>query len=93
MRLEDYEVEAIKNVVNKYDENAQVYLFGSRTDETKRGGDIDLLIISDILTFNEKRKIRLDLYKRLGEQKIDIIITKEIRGAFIKLAYEQGVRL
>jgi len=93
MRLKNYEIEAIRNVVRKYDEKARVYLFGSRTDEKAKGGDIDLLIISDVLTFNEKRKIRLDLYKKLGEQKIDIIITKEVKGAFIKLAYEKGVRL
>ena len=93
MRLKESEIETIKSAVKKYDENAQVYLFGSRTDDTQKGGDIDILIISDFLTFNEKSKIRLELYEKLGEQKIDIIITKEIKSAFLKLAYENAVKL
>jgi predicted nucleotidyltransferase len=88
VRLKEFEIEAIKSAVRKYDENAQVYLFGSRTDDAQKGGDIDIIIISDILTFNEKTKIRLELYEKLGEQKIDIIITKEIKSVFLKLAYE-----
>jgi len=93
MRLKEYEIESIKSAVNKYDESAPVYLFGSRTDDTKRGGDIDILIISDKLKNKEIRKIRIEIFDLIGEQKIDIISSPSINGAFIEYAYRSGIRL
>ena len=93
MRLKEYEIEAMKSAVKKYDENAQVYLFGSRTDNAKRGGDIDILILSDKIKNKEVRKIRLEIFDLIGEQKIDIISSPSINGAFIEYAYRSGIRL
>jgi predicted nucleotidyltransferase len=45
MRLSDAERGAIRRAIADFDPEAMVYLFGSRTDDTKRGGDIDLLIM------------------------------------------------
>ena len=42
MRLEPEEVDGILVAVRSFDPDAQVYLFGSRVDDRKRGGDIDL---------------------------------------------------
>ena len=53
----------------------KVYLFGSRTDDTKRGGDIDLLV----RTSEEKKgvlaRVRMIAALKcfLGDQKIDVI--------------------
>ena len=45
MRLSEKEIQVITQVARKiYGMSVEVYLFGSRTDENKRGGDIDLLI-------------------------------------------------
>ncbi len=93
MRLKQKEIQNIKDVVREYDPDAQIYLFGSRADDTKKGGDIDLLIFSGILSEHDKRRIRLNLYDRLGEQKIDIIIARDLTGPFIRMAYEEGVAL
>jgi predicted nucleotidyltransferase len=43
MRLSHQEQSAIKGVLSKFDPSGKVYLFGSRVDDHRRGGDIDLL--------------------------------------------------
>ncbi|NWF66333.1 MAG: hypothetical protein HXX81_02580 [Campylobacterales bacterium] len=52
-----------------------MYLFGSRVDDNKRGGDIDLYIELDSFENIGKNKIEfLILLKRaIGEQKIDVV--------------------
>lgn len=93
MRLKKFEIQAIKLTIEKYDKDAQIYLFGSRTDDTKRGGDIDLLIISNKIDKRDIRKIKIELYDLIGEQKIDIISTSKIKGAFIEYAYKSSIKL
>lgn len=68
-------------------------MFGSRVDDNKKGGDIDLLIFSDILTERDKRRIRIRLYDKLGAQKIDIVIARDLSKPFVRLAYAEGVEL
>lgn len=57
------------------DFNGDIYLFGSRLDDAKRGGDIDILLLP-----KEKRnalKLSLEIQTKFFskcEQKIDIII-------------------
>lgn len=94
MRLQEYEIKSIREVVSAFDKNAKIYLFGSRVDDKKRGGDIDLLLISNTLTFRDKRRIRVGLNEKLGEQKIDIVIAKEGQdNPFVRIALNEGVLL
>ncbi len=93
MRLKDSEQIAILSTVKSLDPNARIYLFGSRVDDTKKGGDIDLLVMSDSLTREDKRTIKIKLYDLLGEQKIDIVLATDDSDPFVKLAIETGVKL
>jgi uncharacterized protein len=93
MRLTPSEVEIIKNAVHSLDSSAAVYLFGSRVDDMKQGGDIDLLIMSDTLTGDDVRRIRLALHDKLGEQKLDILIAKDTSEPFVRIAFREGVLL
>lgn len=93
MRLSQHEIRSIKEVVYSLDSNAKIYLFGSRVYDDKRGGDIDLLIISDKLTNKDARKLRIALYDKIVEQKIDIIIANDLRKPFTRIAVEEGVLL
>ena len=74
MRLLDQEVEAICNQVLRRDPEAQVYLYGSKLQSDLKGGDIDLLVLSEILTLKDKVEILIDLKDILGDQKIDLTI-------------------
>ncbi|MDX1919837.1 MAG: nucleotidyltransferase domain-containing protein [Candidatus Caenarcaniphilales bacterium] len=94
MRLSAHELNSIKEAVKSVDVDATVYLFGSRVDDTKKGGDIDLLIISEKIGFAEKSKILWTLYERIGEQKIDILLSKTGQEtAFIEIALKKGKQL
>ncbi len=54
IRLATEETKTISDTIYGFDKNAAIFLFGSRTDESKKGGDIDLLIISDITQVSNK---------------------------------------
>jgi len=93
MRITTKEHQAIKDVIHQLDPRAKIYLFGSRIDDHSRGGDIDLLILSEVITDLDRRNLRVELFDRLGEQKIDLIIAKDLSRAFVRIAYNQGLLL
>jgi predicted nucleotidyltransferase len=78
MRLTDFEINAITTIAKQHFGNdAQVYLFGSRTDDSKRGGDIDLFVSNkneQMLTLNAKVKFLTDLMLQIGEQRVDVVL-------------------
>ena len=93
MRLKDSEISIIKEAIISLDQSAKIYLFGSRVYDNKKGGDIDLLIFSGKLTNRDKSRIRINLYDRIGEQKIDIILAKDLRNPFVRIALKEGILL
>ena len=93
MRISKNEIEAIKESVNSLDKGAEIYLFGSRNLDLAKGGDIDLLIISEKLSYDDTITIRKTLYEKLDEQKIRIIIALDTTDPFVRIAYREGVLL
>ncbi len=77
MRLTPEEASIIRRQVGRvFGADARVWLFGSRADDARRGGDIDLYIEYAPRAEDEFRRIlNLDdeLQMRLGEQRIDIV--------------------
>jgi predicted nucleotidyltransferase len=77
---------------------SRLWLFGSRADPEKRGGDIDLYLevdayVPDVLAL--VRDLRLALFSQIGEQRIDIIVRAENTSpsALHELAKLEGVLL
>ena len=94
MRLSKDEVRVLKNSLYSLNSDAKLYLFGSRTDDSKRGGDIDLLIVSKNFTKKLLRKLRIEFFKSFGEQKLDIIIDDgSFANPFHKIAYQKAILL
>lgn len=91
MRLDEFERHLILQTIREFDPKAEIRLFGSRVDDSRKGGDIDLLVISEALTYRDKLLIRSRLKEKLGERKIDLIITKKPESAFIKNAFDESV--
>jgi predicted nucleotidyltransferase len=95
MRISENEKKSILNAVHALDPNAHVILFGSRADDNTRGGDIDLLVISDRIGFREEMKIRPVIMDQIGWQKIDLIVHKRNQATrpIVAIALETGVPL
>lgn len=96
MRLTDFERELIKKAFYETFQDGKIYLFGSRVDDTKRGGDIDLYLCPSQKYENErerKRKFQILLDEYLGEQKIDVVMAKETNRLIEKEAIRTGVEL
>ncbi|HET7361574.1 MAG TPA: nucleotidyltransferase domain-containing protein [Salinimicrobium sp.] len=97
MRLKPEEIAGIKEVAEEcFGTGAKVYLFGSRTRNDKKGGDIDLYIETTAKEnlFDKKIKMLRMLYERLGEQKIDIVVNNfEVALTIHQVARREGILL
>jgi predicted nucleotidyltransferase len=82
MRITENEISTIKNLAQKiFGQGTLVYLFGSRVDNDKKGGDIDLFITNKEktnLTILKKIEFLAELKLIIGEQKIDVILDNSI---------------
>lgn len=82
MRLNQKTIAALIKVFSKYINNhsAELRLFGSRVDDSLKGGDIDLLLIVENKFFLEqlidkKHYLLSSIKAEIGDQKIDLKIT------------------
>ncbi len=76
MRLSNRIIKILQDNITKSFGNVNIYLFGSRTDDTKKGGDIDIAIDADISTqeFRKKKSLLLALLLRMDfDYKLDIV--------------------
>src|SRR5689334_18733212 len=79
VRLSDSELNAIESLFRKYFlPEDKLWLFGSRVDLARKGGDIDLYVETYASTaaqaINMKADFLGDLEHEIGEQKIDVIL-------------------
>ena len=97
MRLTSHQQTIIKKLTAEiFGQDARLMLFGSRVDDTKKGGDIDLYIeVQDSqVVLDKKIKLLTALNLALGEQKIDLIVndfTKE--KTIYAIAKQTGIEL
>ncbi len=99
MRLSTSTRKIIRETVREiFGPNATVTVFGSRTDDNIRGGDIDLLILSETrIARREHKALQLvaRLQIRLGDQPIDVLVLdpETPRQPVHEEALRTGVRL
>jgi predicted nucleotidyltransferase len=78
MRLTPEAREIIRDTTREvFGEEARVRLFGSRVDDSERGGDIDLLVeLGSHQPDSGKKSLRLAalLQMRLGDQPVDVLV-------------------
>lgn len=97
MRLSESQRETIRSVVaDLVGPDSRIWLFGLRVDDSKRGGDVDLLIETDRVVPNRALALcRLEgrLAVKLGDRKIDLLLKDAQEVQIHRVAKEQGVLL
>ncbi len=101
MRLTAQQQAAVRATVSEtFGSDAQVRLFGSRADDNRRGGDIDLLVTTpecDIqVLMRAEISLLTQLQKQLGEQKIDLLLdypSRKFRPPILGIAMQTGILL
>ena len=101
MRLTPQQQSAIRTAVAEtFGENATSWLFGSRVDDNKRGGDIDLLIETKELDVTKIVRSELafltKLQMKLGEQRIDVLVdypSRKYTPPIFTIAKQTGIQL
>ena len=73
VRLSQATCQAIKSNVAKIVPEADCYLFGSRTDDTLKGGDIDVILTPEKLPLSLLSSLRRSILNQIGEQKLDLV--------------------
>lgn len=95
MRLSSFEIRSIVSVFEKVFAEGKIYLFGSRIDDSKSGGDIDLYIETrnDENLVEKKIQFLMALEALIGEQKIDIVFHRDSDRPIEKEATSKGILL
>ena len=82
----------IKLAKTHFGESAQVRLFGSRTNDQARGGDIDLQIIAPNSTYRDEIAFLVDVEHQLDER-VDLRVQRESRLLIDEIACKEGILL
>lgn len=94
MRLSKNTQDIIKNYFNEFFDG-EIYVFGSRVDDNKKGGDIDLYLVINNKDNIFKRKIKFlsRVKRKIGDQKIDIVFNENPNRLIEQEAMKWGIRL
>ena len=103
MRVTSQQIETLKLLTSQYfGEDAGLWLFGSRVDDNKKGGDYDFLIETPLNDADEivARKIKLIVQLQSSypfeDEKIDIIVKRRFSSfdmPIYQVAKHEGVQL
>jgi predicted nucleotidyltransferase len=83
MRLQPREIDAIAQAArDAFAPGTTVFVFGSRADDSQRGGDIDLLVeipeaIAPAELVRRRTRFVARIYRLLDEQRIDVVIATQ----------------
>lgn len=95
MRLKESEILAIKRSFDAVFSEGTVSLFGSRTDDSKKGGDIDLFleVRNSSSLFLKKIRFLAMLKRQIGEQRIDVVFNEDAGRLIEQEARRWAIRL
>lgn len=90
IRLDDVETAALAAAVEGVSADS-IELFGSRTDPSGRGGDIDLLILTAAPRFDTSRRVSSRFFMNC-EERIDVVVLDPDRLTAADQAFLESLR-
>ena len=90
VRMDALEKNALLNALHDIDE--EVYLFGSRLDLKKKGGDIDILVFSKENNLNLSKNISRKFFLEC-EEKIDVLVFDKDKLSDDQKAFIDSIQL
>lgn len=96
MRLSPQTILILKETISKYIKEPKIILFGSRTDDNKKGGDIDILVeTKDNISLKTQIKILAECEMKGISRKIDLIFKTPFNKeqSIFKTAIKEGIVL
>ncbi len=94
MRLTTAQINTIRQEVQRsLGQSAVIWLFGSRLDDQKKGGDVDLYVETTKHRLFDELSCKITLEEQL-EMPVDLIVRQPLDSAIIaRIAKTQGVRI
>jgi len=95
MRLSEHQRSVLKKNFKEIFGDGKIYLFGSRIDDSTKGGDIDLYISTTKKDSLSEKKIDflVNVKREIGEQKIDVVFDRGQNRLIDKKAKAEGIML
>lgn len=96
VRLNDEQIASIKQLAQQFFKSDKVWIFGSRADLTKRGGDIDIYLQTDETEdiLHKESAFYREFVKKFGFQKVDLLVDDRSQHKEIfTIAQQTGVKL
>jgi len=94
MRLSPHQSQMIRQRIHQHlGASAAIWLFGSRIDDRKKGGDVDLYVEAAPHTLLDEIRCKVELEEYL-DMPVDLIVRQPIDSSLIaKIAKTQGLQL
>ena len=93
MRVSRKTIDILTNLARiHFGEAAQVRLFGSRTNDSARGGDIDIQVIAPDSTYRDEVSFLVDVERQLDER-VDLRVQRGEKLLIDEIACKEGVLL
>jgi len=95
MRLSHNELQALRTIMGELDPAGRVFLYGSRTDDTRRGGDIDIYLQAS-QPIELKARLRAQYcMQQACDTHVDLLVKNPAQPALPihQIAVEQGILL
>lgn len=93
MRISDKTATVLTSLAKKYfGADVPVRLFGSRTNDNARGGDIDIHIIAPKSTFRDELSFLAEVGRQLDER-VDLRVLRDSTLLIDEIAINEGILL
>ncbi|HDM76772.1 MAG TPA: nucleotidyltransferase domain-containing protein [Deltaproteobacteria bacterium] len=90
MRLSPKQKKALEKAIESV--NGEIFLFGSRVDDQKKGGDIDILIFSEEDPYRLSLDVSVNFFK-VCEEKIDVIVMNPKKLTAAQKAFLESIEM